>query len=1035
MLRLRSASFYALVVSVGLAGCTDNTPSPQLSSVDIIEIPVADTTTTTNVNIANPTLTQPTSFPVADGDVLTLVWSDEFDGAQLDPETWFFEEGDGSQYGIPGWGNNERQYYLPDNARLEGGRLIIDAKRETVGSYGFTSARITTKDRYAFRYGRFEASMKLPAGQGIWPAFWMLPQDDEQGSAPAKGLYGGFSASGEIDIMEAVNIGGLPGPGGLGGGNTIFGTIHFGGEFPANQSTTVQYEVPESLTDGFNTFAVEWDEAEIRWYANGVLYATQNSWDSANGDFPAPFDQPFKILFNLAVGGNFPGDPDGSTPTLATMEVDWVRVYSGQAPTGGMPSEPTESAMAPTEDPADVTSVFSDEYTDITADYNPSLGQTTVFSPAAIGGDQLLKYANLDFQVIDFAANPQDVSDKGFLHVDVWTADSTELNVSVSSSGQAGDLNPIAVAPNSWVSVDIPITDFGPVDLTDIVGIRFEGNGTIFVDNLYFAGDPPIPASAGEIPDVVIVAADGSTPDLTVTFDGFGSGTTFVTDFAGDYSYDNVVEFTVGAGYGGGALAQLGLTGLTPGFASAYGEFVFKVKGLDADNTILAKLEEPFPGTSIPVEIDLTSPPANVTVTDLGDGWSQVVIDMAAYGDVSTFSQIVFQTLDGAYAVGDDLYLTDIGFNVAQAAPGLMPGTSIIPADGSTPDLVAGTDFTGFEAFGTGGSNDYAFTGDSSFANVVAVTPGAGYGGGSLGQFGIVGFTPGFAAAYDTLLFKVKGLSDNTVVVKLEEPFPGASVPVTIDLASPPAGVTVTDLGDGWSQVEIPISAFGNVSTFSQIVIENVPGSQAEGNPFFVTDLGFTSAGASAGDTPDVSIITVDGSTPDLVAGTDFTGFEAFGTGGSNDYAFTGDSSFANAVAVTPGAGYGGGSLGQFGTVGFTPGFAAAYDTLLFKVKGLSDNTVVVKLEEPFPGASVPVTVDLASPPAGVTATDLGDGWSQVVIPISAFGDVSALSQLVIENVPGSQAEGNPFFVTDLGFTSAGASAGDTPDVSIITVD
>ena len=326
-----------------LSACAENGREPLLSDVDSIDIPEADTTTSVNLNITNPTLEVPTTFPVRDGDLLTLVWSDEFDGAQLDPEVWLFEEGDGSQYGIPGWGNNEQQYYLPDNARLENGRLIIEARRESVGEFGFTSARITTQDRFAVRYGRIEASMKLPGGQGLWPAFWMLPQDDEVGSPPAQGVYGGFSQSGEIDIMEAVNLGGNPGPSGIGGGNEIFGTIHFGGEFPANQFSTVEYTPSESLVDQFNVFAVEWDEFEIRWYVNGVLFAMQNSWSSNAAPFPAPFDQPFEILLNLAVGGSLPGSPDGGTAFPATMEVEYVRVYSGEEP----PAAPADPGTIP----------------------------------------------------------------------------------------------------------------------------------------------------------------------------------------------------------------------------------------------------------------------------------------------------------------------------------------------------------------------------------------------------------------------------------------------------------------------------------------------------------------------------------------------------------------------------------------------------------------------------------------------------------------------------------------------------------------
>ena len=225
-----------------------------------------------------------------------------------------------------GWGNDELQYYLPDNAQLEGGVLKITARRESFGGQPYTSARINTRDRFAFRYGRIEASIKLPAGQGIWPAFWMLAQDSP---------YGFWGASGEIDIVEAVNLGGVPrpdNPNAAGGGNTIFGTIYYGGEFPNQQSSGESYVPSVDVSATFNTYAVEWDVNEIRWYFNDTLYATQNSWFSTGGPFPAPFDSPFYILLNVAVGGNFPGFPNEDTPFPATMEVDYVRVYKGEAP-------------------------------------------------------------------------------------------------------------------------------------------------------------------------------------------------------------------------------------------------------------------------------------------------------------------------------------------------------------------------------------------------------------------------------------------------------------------------------------------------------------------------------------------------------------------------------------------------------------------------------------------------------------------------------------------------------------------------------
>ena len=212
-----------------------------------------------NLNISNPTLTVFDNNEISPGDSLTLVWSDEFDGSQLDPETWYFESGDGSQYGIPGWGNNELQFYEPNSAQVRSGMLTIEAREEASNGFNYTSARIHTRDRFAFRYGRIEARIRLPGTQGLWPAFWMLPQDDQ---------YGGWAASGEMDIMEAVNLGGA-------GGNTIHGTIHYGGSWPNNVFTGDSTVAPNDATAEFHIYAIEWDANEIRWYVDGVLYAMQ----------------------------------------------------------------------------------------------------------------------------------------------------------------------------------------------------------------------------------------------------------------------------------------------------------------------------------------------------------------------------------------------------------------------------------------------------------------------------------------------------------------------------------------------------------------------------------------------------------------------------------------------------------------------------------------------------------------------------------------------------------------------------------------
>ena len=224
------------------------------------------------------------------------------------------------RFGLPpGWGNNELQYYLAENAVVANGVLTITAKRESVEGLNYTSARITTADRVAFRYGRIEARMKLPGGQGLWPAFWLLSQDSP---------YGSWAATGEIDVMEATNLG-------VDGNNKVFGTLHYGGEFPNNVFSGKRGDVPSDATADFHNYAIEWDADEFRWYIDDVLYATQNSWyseaatTSPDAAYPAPFNQAFHILLNVAVGGNLPGSPSGATVFPVTMEVDWVRVYEG----------------------------------------------------------------------------------------------------------------------------------------------------------------------------------------------------------------------------------------------------------------------------------------------------------------------------------------------------------------------------------------------------------------------------------------------------------------------------------------------------------------------------------------------------------------------------------------------------------------------------------------------------------------------------------------------------------------------------------
>ncbi|MFK8032428.1 MAG: family 16 glycosylhydrolase [Gammaproteobacteria bacterium] len=239
-----------------------------------------------------------------------LVWADEFDGDELDQSKWSYMIGNGQLYGLPGWGNNELQYYTDVNDTVANGVLTITAKNDGFAGYNYTSTRIRSLNKGDFTYGRFEMRAKLPTSQGMWPAFWMLPTDSS--------IYGTWAASGEIDVMEAT--GDEP--------DRILGTIHYGGTFPANTFSGESTNLPTGSANAeFHTYAVEWQEGQIRWYIDDVLYAVQTAWYSESGPFPAPFDVDFHMLLNLAVGGFLPGNPDSTTVFPMDYVIDYVRVY------------------------------------------------------------------------------------------------------------------------------------------------------------------------------------------------------------------------------------------------------------------------------------------------------------------------------------------------------------------------------------------------------------------------------------------------------------------------------------------------------------------------------------------------------------------------------------------------------------------------------------------------------------------------------------------------------------------------------------
>ena len=228
----------------------------------------------------------------------TLVWHDEFNGSVIDTATWNFEvNGNGG-------GNNELQYYTHEdrNAFLEDGTLVIQALKEEYLGKHYTSARMNTDRKKDWLYGRADVRAKLPKVQGIWPAIWMLPTD---------WVYGGWPASGEIDIMEL--LGHEP--------SKVYGTVHWA-ENGQHLSSGGNYILPggKRFSDDFHLFTCEWSADSLKWYVDGVKYHVEH-----NGP---PFDKRFHLILNVAVGGNWPGNPDATTVFPQYMQVDYVRVYS-----------------------------------------------------------------------------------------------------------------------------------------------------------------------------------------------------------------------------------------------------------------------------------------------------------------------------------------------------------------------------------------------------------------------------------------------------------------------------------------------------------------------------------------------------------------------------------------------------------------------------------------------------------------------------------------------------------------------------------
>ena len=255
---------------------------------------------------------------VEKGTTWDLIWHDEFEGESLDLSKWSYQIGNGYN----GWGNLEAQYYTDENVFLEDGMLVIEARKENLDGCEYSSGRIRTMtdDKqvlFSTQYGKIEARISMPVGEGLWPAFWMMPVDD---------AYGLWPLSGEIDIVEAR--GRIK--------DEVNGSIHFGERIPNNKRMASAYSLENSDISEFHVYAVEWNTNEIKWLVDGEVYYQTSSWYTVGNegvvqDYPAPFDKPFYLLLNLAVGGTY---DEGVLPKEkelpAQMKVDYVRVYKSR---------------------------------------------------------------------------------------------------------------------------------------------------------------------------------------------------------------------------------------------------------------------------------------------------------------------------------------------------------------------------------------------------------------------------------------------------------------------------------------------------------------------------------------------------------------------------------------------------------------------------------------------------------------------------------------------------------------------------------
>ncbi len=451
-----------------------------------------------------------------------VTWIDKFEGNSVNWNKWTAQTQ--ANY------NNEVQCYTDDdssdkrNYEVSDGTLKIISRKENnscVGLNGinktWTSGRLNSKDKGEFLYGRVEARIRfLELRGGTWPAFWML--ENRIAEQPIKGDGDSINwpnpGAGEIDVWEWY---------GNNGDRYITNFFNTGG-CGAEVRKTYTGGAPDVMT--YQTYAMEWTADEVAFYMNDELVATQDMTNCSQ------YEEPMFVLLNVAMGGNLGGNIDPTLET-ATMEVDYVAhcaktdtnsfnrcnestptaadddndgVVNSQdecpdTPAGTNVAQngceivdaPKLAAEEPSTPESQVISLFSDAYTNISEiDYNPNWGQATQVSMEVIDGNNVLKYSNLNYQGTDFENNPQDVRGMDFVNLDYWTNDSSVLQFFIISPGPRETAFNIDVKREQWETVKIPLSAFSNVDLSDIFQLKIEGNGSVYLDNIYFSSDEAV---------------------------------------------------------------------------------------------------------------------------------------------------------------------------------------------------------------------------------------------------------------------------------------------------------------------------------------------------------------------------------------------------------------------------------------------------------------------------------------------------------------------------------------------------------------